>query len=63
MANGDWGPPPTKREQDLEQEVKQLRGEVVRLRAELYRTRNKHRYFNPIYRWVDDYLRDKEESE
>jgi len=62
VANRDYGHPPTTREQSLEQEIKQLRSEVARLRAALDKTTNKHRYFNPIYGWVDDHLRKKEES-
>lgn len=57
MANGDWGSPPSRREQNLEQEVERLRCEVARLRAELDKAGYKRRY-NPIYGWTD-YLREK----
>ena len=57
MANGEWGHSPTKREQNLEQEVERLKREVVRLRAELDNDGYKRRY-TPICGWTD-YLREK----
>jgi len=63
VTNRDYGHPPTTREQSLEQEIEQLRSEVARLMAELNKTTNKHRYFNPIYGWVDDHLRKEKEND
>jgi len=51
MLNGNWGPPPALKEQQLEQEVERLEREVARLRAELDKTGNKRRY-NPGYGWT-----------